>query len=671
MDTAFLTSLFDWLQQNPVISLLFVFLVACGESLAVVGLIVPGALLMVGFGALIALDYLAFWPTVIAAILGAITGDGISYWLGAKYNRNLASIWPFRRYPDLLDRGELFFQRHGGKSVLLGRFVGPLRPIIPAIAGMLRMPMRQFLIINVFSALLWAPLYLLPGIIFGASLELASEFAGRFTLLLAGLVFGLWFVVWLIRLGYLWFMPYSDAVMARLVSWSRRHPLAGEIPAAIVAPDHSEIRGLSLLAVVLLLTTIGFILLSQLAGYFPFMHNLNQLVFHTLQALHNPPFDHAMVFITATGDVWLLSGLVILTAVYLLATKQYLALWHWLAVFIFPVLLVELLKEFYALPRPPGMDMLKGYAYPSGHATLATAVYGFLAILLARDVSPPYRLAIYISASLLVLLIGFSRLYLGAHWLTDVVGGMLLGLAWTALLGIAYRRHAPERYIKRADLSFVGSLLTVCLLVYPAFTHSQKIIQYQPTPAQYFMAEESWLESGWQAIPPVRQDLRGYNDFAFNLQWMGNAEKISKILQAADWHSATPNFGRYFNWLNPSATINELPVLPHVHDGRHEELQFTRTVPPDNLYVIRLWRSQIELQNTQDKHPLWFGYVSQMVKTRHFGLHFLETRRDFNTPLQWFQTQLPEISADSDTLEFKLAQEQDVKQPVLLIKTNK
>jgi len=240
MDTLSLPTLFDWLQQNPLISLVFVFLVACGESLAVVGLVVPGALLMVGFGALIALDYLAFAPTVIAAMLGAIAGDGISYWLGVKYNRNLASIWPFTRYPDLLSRGEGFFQRHGGKSVLLGRFVGPLRPIIPAIAGMLRMPMRQFFLINILSALLWAPLYLLPGIIFGASLELASEFAGRFTLLVVGLFFGLWLIVWLIRLGYLWFMPFSDAVMARLVNWSRRHPLAGEIPAAIVAPDHSE-----------------------------------------------------------------------------------------------------------------------------------------------------------------------------------------------------------------------------------------------------------------------------------------------------------------------------------------------------------------------------------------------------------------------------------------------
>jgi undecaprenyl-diphosphatase len=670
MDTAFLTSLFDWLQQNPLISLLFVFLVACGESLAVVGLIVPGALLMVAFGALIALDYLAFGPTVIAAILGAITGDGISYWLGVKYNRNLVSIWPFTRYPDLLNRGELFFQRHGGKSVLLGRFVGPLRPIIPAVAGMLRMPMRQFFVINIFSALLWAPLYLLPGIIFGASLELASEFAGRFTLLLVGLVFGLWFVVWLIRLGYLWFMPYSDAVMARLVNWSRRHPLAGVIPAALIEPDHPEVRGLSLLALVLLLATIGFILLSQLAGYFPFMHNLNQLVFHTLQALHNPPFDHAMVFITGMGDFWLLAGLVLLTAVYLILTKQYLALWHWLAVFLFPVLLVELLKEFYALPRPPGMDMLQGYAYPSGHASLATATYGFLAILLARDVQPPYRLAIYIVASLLILLIAFSRLYLGAHWLTDVVAGVLLGLAWAALLGIAYRRHAPAKFFRRADLTFVGGLLVVCLLVYPGFMHNQQYAKYQTTPAQYFMAEQAWLESGWQALPSVRQDLRGHNDFVFNLQWKGEAETIRTSLKSADWSSTTTKLRNYFNWFNASAKINELPLLPHVHNGQYEDLRFTQTTPSNRLLVIRLWRSEIALQSSHGKQSLWIGYISQMEKVERFGLNFLITSRDLNTPLQWFQSNHPLISTTSRTLEYTLTQGQDIKQPVLLLESD-
>ena len=670
MDTVSLTSLFVWLQQNPFISLLLVFLVACGESLAVVGLIVPGAFLMVGFGALIALDYLPFGPTVMVAILGAITGDGLSYWLGIKYNRNLVNIWPFSRYPELLNRGETFFQRHGGKSVLLGRFVGPLRPVIPAIAGMLKMPVRQFFLINILSAVFWAPLYLLPGIIFGTSLELASEFAGRFTLLLVGLVFGLWLIAWLIRLGYLWFIPLSDTLMARLVNWSQRHPLAGAIPAALIEPDHPEVRGLSLLALMLLLATIGFILLSQLAGYFPIMHNLNQLVFHSLQALHNPPFDHAMVFITAMGDIWLLTGLVLLTAVFLLLTKQHLALWHWLAAFMFPLLLVELLKRFYALPRPPGLEMLEGYAYPSGHATLATATYGFLAIMLARDVRPPYRLGIYIIASLLILLIAFSRLYLGAHWLTDVIGGMFLGLAWAALLGIAYRRHVSEKYFKRADLTYIGSLLAVCLLVYPGFMHDRQFAQYQPTPTQYFMTEQTWLESGWQALPSVREDLRGHNDFIFNLQWRGEAEGITAILESADWYSATTNLRHYFNWFNPSATISELPLLPHVHDGQHEELRFSRTLPQNRLLVIRLWQSQVELQNTRGKQPLWFGYISEMKKVESFGSHYLVTTPDMMTPLQWFQSQPTSVRTKIRPLKIDPETVKDTRLPVLLLKTN-
>ncbi len=670
MDTTSLSSLFDWLQQNPLLSLLFVFLVACGESLAVVGLIVPGALLMVGFGALIALDYLPFTATIIAAILGAITGDGISYWLGVKYNHNLARVWPFRRYPDLLIRGEAFFQRHGGKSVLLGRFFGPLRPIIPAIAGMMHMPVRQFIFINILSAVFWAPLYLLPGIIFGASLELASEFAGRFSLLLVGLVFSLWFVVWLMRLGYLWFMPISDAVMARLVNWSRRHPIAGAIPAAIVAPDQSEIRGLSLLALILLLATVGFILLSELAGYFPLMHNLNQLVFHALQALHNPPFDHAMVFITAMGDAWLLATLVLLTAVYLFISRQYLALWHWLLAFTFPLILVELLKQFYALPRPPGMDMLQDYTYPSGHATLATATYGFLAIMLARDVQTAYRLIIYISASLLVLLIAFSRLYLGAHWLSDVAAGILLGLAWAALLGIAYRRHAPERYLKRADLGFVGGLLVFCLLAYPGFRHSHQYDLYQPSTEHYFVTKAAWLESGWQAIPRVREDLRGHNDFVFNLQLMGNEHEITTGLTSSGWQSPDPTIRQYFNWFKPSITAEELPLLPHIHDGRYEDLRFRKTVSPDKLFVIRLWLARIAIQDAEGSHPLWFGYISQMEKTEHLGLRYLVTRPDFVTPLQWLQPQLPNLGLTSQNPESRLPPGQNNTQPVLLLGVN-
>ncbi|WVM90805.1 VTT domain-containing protein [Halopseudomonas pachastrellae] len=69
----------------------------------------------------------------------------------------------FRRHPQWIDRGERFFRRYGWVSVVLGRFIGPIRPIIPLVAGMFDMPAWRFVAINLLSALVWAPAYLIPG----------------------------------------------------------------------------------------------------------------------------------------------------------------------------------------------------------------------------------------------------------------------------------------------------------------------------------------------------------------------------------------------------------------------------------------------------------------------------------------------------------------------------
>lgn len=640
MDSVNLSALLGWLQQHPVVSLITVFLVAFGESLAFVGLIVPGALLMVGFGALIALDYLPFWPTIIAAMLGAIAGDGVSYWLGAYYNQRLTTLWPFTRHPDLLERGKDFFNRHGGKSVLLGRFFGPLRPIIPAIAGMMHMSVRQFILINIISAILWAPLYLLPGIIFGASLELASEFAGRFSLLLVTLLVSLWLLGWLIKKFYMWVVPISDAIMVRLLNWSRRHPVAGEIPAAIISSDHPEVRGLSMLALLLLMATAGFISVSQMDVHLPFIQNLNHLAYHTLQAMHNPPFDHAMTMFNSLGDTVLLSLIVIVVALVLVVQRHWLALWHWLAAFLFPLLLVGLLNYFYTAPRPPLITTLEYGTELSGHIVLSMAVYGFLAILLVRDIKPRYHLMVYLAVASLIMMIAFARLYLGAQWLTNVMGGLLLGLAWTSLLGIAYRRHATQRAFNQRNGLLLTVLLIISLSSYPVMVHKQQLTRFQPLPTEYVMTRQAWLTSGWQVFPAVRQDLRSYNDFSFNLQWRGNESGITRVLKENGWVISYNSIGRYFNWFNSSATHSELPVLPHVHAGQYERLRMVKLSDDGNLYVIRLWPSHIEVTNHQQSLPVWYGNISQLNLVNHVGLVYLVTACDFNTPLIRFKRQV-------------------------------
>jgi membrane protein DedA with SNARE-associated domain len=153
----------NWVALNPGWAGLIIFAISLAESLIVVGLFIPGILVMGAVGGLVGSDVLSMGPTLMWAILGAVCGDGISYWVGYTFKDGLEKFWIFRKFPNWLARGREFFLKHGSKSIVVGRFVGPVRPFIPAVAGIMSMSPRNFFVANVISALLWAPVYMLPG----------------------------------------------------------------------------------------------------------------------------------------------------------------------------------------------------------------------------------------------------------------------------------------------------------------------------------------------------------------------------------------------------------------------------------------------------------------------------------------------------------------------------
>jgi len=125
----------SWISGHPQVAGLAILLISFSESLAIIGLLVPGAALMLAAGALIAAGALAFWPTMGWAVLGAVLADGLSYWLGRHYREDIRSFRIFARHRAVLARGEAFFQAHGGKSVFFGRFVGPSGRLFPWLPG--------------------------------------------------------------------------------------------------------------------------------------------------------------------------------------------------------------------------------------------------------------------------------------------------------------------------------------------------------------------------------------------------------------------------------------------------------------------------------------------------------------------------------------------------------
>ena len=148
-----------------------VFALAFGESLAFISLLIPAWSALVAIGALLSTSGISFWPVWIAGSLGAALGDWLSYWVGRKLEYSVAQLWPLSRHPEMIPRGERFVKTWGIPGIFIGRFFGPLRAVVPLIAGIFEMPFWYFQIANFTSAFVWAAVLLTIGDVISVTLK--------------------------------------------------------------------------------------------------------------------------------------------------------------------------------------------------------------------------------------------------------------------------------------------------------------------------------------------------------------------------------------------------------------------------------------------------------------------------------------------------------------------
>lgn len=140
-----------------------VFALGFAESIAFVSLFVPSSVLFIGIGGAHAAAGGSLVTTALAGGLGAFFGDIVSYALGRYFKTEIGGIWPFTRNPEWYVATVAFFRRWGAISVLVGKFLGFMRPFIPVVAGASGMPFPLFLLASLTSSLLWAGVFLSPG----------------------------------------------------------------------------------------------------------------------------------------------------------------------------------------------------------------------------------------------------------------------------------------------------------------------------------------------------------------------------------------------------------------------------------------------------------------------------------------------------------------------------
>jgi undecaprenyl-diphosphatase len=182
------SAIYMLLQEHPGWIALIIAVIAFIESFAIVGLIMPGVAMLYVAAFAAGSGLLDVWSSLAAAIVGAVLGDGSSFLLGHYYKQDIVRFGLFRRHQDWLERGTGFISEHGVKSVVIGRFLGPVRPVVPLAAGILGMRPRKFFMINVLSSLGWAPVYIMPGFLLGAAVDTKLASPGYLSALALGLV---------------------------------------------------------------------------------------------------------------------------------------------------------------------------------------------------------------------------------------------------------------------------------------------------------------------------------------------------------------------------------------------------------------------------------------------------------------------------------------------------
>lgn len=620
MNPAWLEATTAWIGQHPIAAGLVVFLIAFLDALAVVGIIVPALPLLFAIGALIGLGHIHGPYALACATAGAFLGDALSFWIGRRWGPQLRERWPFTRYPGMLERGETMFRRHGAKGVLIARFVGAVRPFVPAIAGMLRMPLRRYLPVSLLAAVLWAASFLAPGWIFGASYDAVAAVADRLALVLGALVL-LLAVVWsVVVYGWRWFDGHANAMLAQLLAWTRSHPRLGRYAAALVDPNRPESPSLLVLAVVLL--AIGWawfaLLFVVLAGGEPLALDLQ--VNEAMFALRNPLADRMMATLAALGDLQVLGVAAGTALLWLLWRRRWMTAAHWMAALAFGLALTALLGLVIDMPRPE--TALAGFGFPSVRVTMTTITFGFFAVLIARELPGRDRVWPYLVAGVAVATIGFARLYLGAHWLSDIVGGVLLGLVWLLVLGLAYRSHVTRSlWMRPLAAVFYGSFVLAALWHAPQ-RGQQMLAEFTPPPSRVLLNAPYWREDGWSSLPAHRNEPDAARSWRLDVQVAGPLDPVRARLEEAGWRvQSQADWVATLGLLDDDIPTGAQPVLPATLGGHAEALLMLREGPrPQELLALRLWPAPARLS---DDAPLWIGSTQVLHATRPLGIFTL------------------------------------------------
>ncbi len=651
----FVQSLLPTIEHFHIIGYWAALLIVLLETTIGVGLLIPGSTIMLFMGALAAKGYFDLGDLLWFAAIGAIIGDNINYFVGKKYGPKIFTKGFWFIKPAHFEKGKKFFRSYGSKSVLIGRFIPGMKEVTPLVAGTFGMKWLSFTVWNILGAIGWSLIWILPGYFFAQSLGLAKIWLTRagFFLIIFLAVFIILYIlkIILIKKGKEFFSFFSS------VWQSTKQAILENQKVKKITEQHKNFfqflqRRLNKnnffgLPLTLLLFAL-FYTFSLFGGIIEDIINSDMIVFadvriaNLLATFRNTELTKIFLWVTLLGE-W--------QVILIFAVSAILVLWLWeKRSYIVPLILSLIGSEIFISAgkfvlhraRPSAAIYLENsFSFPSGHATIAVAFYGFITYLIIRNLKQwNKKINVFFIGFILISLIGFSRLYLGAHYVSDVWGGYLAGAIWL-IVAISlseyflYKKrgnNAPSLNIKKR-LVAAGIILT-SIGLYTIFALNYQI-PVSPPPQKINQITVN------DAINIFNTDRLKYTETLLGdkreplnfIIFAKNDRQLIDLFKQADWVladnlniSSGTKLAKAILW---RGFYSKAPITPNFWNTYVQNFSFEKTTDSNNIRV---------------RHHARFWKTKYLTKNRY--LIYVGTT-DFNNDVKQILTH--QISPDIDT----------------------
>jgi hypothetical protein len=403
------------------------------------------------------------------------------------------------------------------------------------------------------------------------------------------------------------------------IRWTRRHPVLGRLFGPVLDPSQPELLSVSMLGILLVVIFWGLVLLLFLSPFSSQPQALDQSIQVLALSLRNHLADPVMVAVAQLSrwEVTLLSSAAVF--LWLFGAQKEKAAIHWF-VAIGGGWLIQLLLSWSLRATPQVIELSQeAVLSPSSAMSLTTVVWMFFAVMIAREAKRKHRQWPYLAAGLVLTAQVLARLYLGKEWFSGAMMGVLLGLAWVAIVGIAYRQRALRPFsAAMAGLVFYGSVFLLLTWqvkenVVVETAALQSVISQERIPA------DDWWDTEWQKLPMQRTRVFTVASRRFNAQVAVDPARITSALLAGGWERVDQSGWRWIvQALNPQPDQASLPLLGRAFQGHSEALLLRKTqAETGRLFTLRMWDSGVSLE--PGGQTLYLAQLSEELLVQRLG----------------------------------------------------